>query len=111
MKHLRAVVNRLNKRIYRHFAGILPVLLPGILRRMGKPPKLPPEKFDIRLPAGLRDRLAEQAKKEHRSSNAQVVHYIESGLSGADNTTIMAAIERIEAAISDLRKMLTDKQQ
>jgi predicted HicB family RNase H-like nuclease len=37
-------------------------------------------RFTLRLPAGLHQRLAAAAAREHRSINAQIVRYIERGL-------------------------------
>jgi len=39
-------------------------------------------KFIVRLPDGMRERIAEEAKRNNRSMNAEVVHRLEQSLSG-----------------------------
>lgn len=46
------------------------------------------EKFGLRLPVGLRDRVLQAAEKSHRSMNATMVHYIERGLEGGETPSL-----------------------
>lgn len=43
----------------------------------------PQDKFVIRLPDGMREQIAERAKANHRSSNAEIIDMISTGISRA----------------------------
>lgn len=72
-------------------------------------PKATKDQVDLRLPAGLRAQVQEQAAKDHRSMNAQIVHYVEAGLQGIDNVSLAKAVMEIRAAMAALEKRLGDK--
>lgn len=73
------------------------------------PPAKKVDKVDLRLPDGLRDRVAAQADKDRRSTNSQIVHYIEMGLSGLDAISIAQAILRLDAAVAQIEQKPTEK--
>jgi uncharacterized membrane protein YccC len=61
--------------------GNLPLFLPMAMRhyhrRMPKPPSQIADKYIVRLPDGMRDRIAEAAKANNRSMNAEIVARLE----------------------------------
>lgn len=62
-------------------------------------PKLPPsrsaEQFVVRFPEGMRDQIADMAKKNSRSMNAEIVHRLHISLMADDFDTLEKAGTRI----------------
>jgi len=52
---------------------------------MAKAPSALADKFVIRLPDGMRDRLRQRATANRRTMNAEVILYIDRGLAAAEN--------------------------
>lgn len=50
------------------------------------PPSEFADKFVIRLPNGMRDRIRERADENHRSMNAEIVHCLHSVLAVSSKT-------------------------
>ena len=57
------------------------------------------QKFNVRLPTGMRDRIDAAAAKDGRSMNSQIVYYLELGLEGIDIKSIAAAIFEMRESI------------
>lgn len=57
------------------------------------------DRFLVRMPDGMRDRIAEAAKKNNRSMNAEIVARLEESFSGQAQrglpAEILAALERL----------------
>ncbi|WP_082549636.1 Arc family DNA-binding protein [Mesorhizobium sp. Root552] len=51
------------------------------------------DKFVIRMPEGMRDRISENAKANRRTMNAEIVHYIDRALETKTATTEPARAE------------------
>lgn len=64
------------------------------------------DQVDLRLPAGLRAQVQKQAQLDNRSMNAQIVHYVETGLKGIDNATLAEAVLEIRTAMKALEERL-----
>lgn len=45
------------------------------------------DKFVIRLPEGVRDRIRQNAEANRRTMNAEILHYIDRGLAGSETKT------------------------
>jgi hypothetical protein len=72
-------------------------------------PKLAQEKIDVYLPGELKERLAIRANQEKRSSSAQAVFFIESGLNNPDPSGVPHALASIEAKLDDVLRLLRNK--
>lgn len=72
-------------------------------------PKPKKEAVDLRLPAGMRAQVQAQADKDNRSMNGQIVHYVQAGLQGIDNTTLAHAVMEIREAVVALEKRIAEK--
>lgn len=46
------------------------------------------DKFVVRLPLGMRDRIADVARHNHRSMNSEIISRLEQSLNQEDNVTI-----------------------
>ena len=57
--------------------------------------QIPP--FGLRLPDGMRDRIAIEAKRNNRSMNAEITARLEASLSGAPSYSAEQVAELIEA--------------
>lgn len=67
------------------------------------------ERFIIRLPDGMRDRIAEEAKKNNRSMNAEIVHRLEKSFDPAEPT--MDEIARgLRDIAMNMMTVMTDKE-
>lgn len=67
------------------------------------------DKFMIRLPDGLRDRVADVARDARRSMNSEIVARLTQSIDADDNTVLAGAItiylpESVTTEISDLAK-------
>lgn len=65
------------------------------------------EKFDLRLPVGVRERVYQAAKASGRSMNAELVFYIVSALNGADSSG--HALVEIQRKLDTLLDLVTAK--
>jgi predicted DNA-binding protein len=65
-------------------------------KKARKPPSVGLDKFNVRLPPGLRDRLHALAKANGRSANAELVDRLEKSISDNDDT------KKLLARMSDL---------
>lgn len=66
------------------------------------------DKFMLRLPDGMRDRIAQSAKANNRSMNAEIIARLELTFGGMPSSPdeIAKAIERIERRIGELSERL-----
>ncbi|MEM6464729.1 MAG: Arc family DNA-binding protein [Pseudomonadota bacterium] len=64
-----------------------------------KPTKNQPDHFQVRMPAGMREKIRAQAENTGRSMNAEIVHLITQAMSSRNDDT-----EALEV-ITELRKM------
>lgn len=65
------------------------------------------DKFMLRFPDGMRERIAELAKQNGRSMNAEIIARLESSVSGgADNASLLATIARLnlDLALGEMDK-------
>lgn len=62
------------------------------------------DKFVVRLPDGLRDRIAEQAAAQHTSMNTFVIQALEQALDGAYSVEISP--ELVEAHLDRMLELL-----
>jgi plasmid stability protein len=67
-----------------------------------KPPSHELERFIVRLPDGMRERIAASAKASERSMNAEIVHRLEQSFSSE------GAIEQIAASAEKIREFFSD---
>lgn len=72
------------------------------------------DKFVIRMPEGMRERIAEIAKDNHRSMNSEIIRALESlvddsKLDLSDSTSIMATCMEEVHALHAFRKMPSEK--
>ncbi|MGY2147715.1 Arc family DNA-binding protein [Pseudomonas sp. GXZC] len=63
---------------------------------INKPKRLHEEKFVVRLPDGMRERIAVQARENTRSMNSEIVHRLES------TVELEAALDRALKIIDQL---------
>ncbi|KWV74891.1 Arc family DNA-binding protein [Pseudomonas lactis] len=63
---------------------------------INKPKRLHEEKFVVRLPDGMRERIAMQARENTRSMNSEIVHRLES------TVELEAALDRALKIIDQL---------
>lgn len=97
------------------YACILHAWLRDILAAMTKqennkkPAKGGLEKVEVWLPSDMKQRLAEFADREQRSTNKQAVYFIESGLSGVNAADLSRSVENIETMLAALVKRLEEK--
>ena len=59
------------------------------------------DKYIVRFPPGVRDRIAEEAKKNNRSMNAELVARIESSFDDKDQTALLATVARLNVNLAD----------
>ncbi|NYT44613.1 hypothetical protein H0A64_07205 [Alcaligenaceae bacterium] len=64
------------------------------------------DQVDLRLPLGTKVLVQEQALRDNRSMNAQIVHYVLTGLGGIDNVTLAHAVLEMRETIKALEKRL-----
>lgn len=79
---------------------------------MSKIPSAPSRtspKFDLRLPDDMRARVADAAKRNGRSMNAELVAYVEAGLGGFSAAETANSIQDIKKAILAIQKRLDEK--
>jgi hypothetical protein len=69
-----------------------------------KPPSRTAEQFVVRLPEGMRDRIAESAKLNNRSMNAEIVARLEVSLATEEGFTDTEKLF-LEGALSVIRNM------
>ncbi|MDY0746554.1 Arc family DNA-binding protein [Paucibacter sp. R3-3] len=68
------------------------------------------EKFVVRFPDGMRDRIADAAKQSGRSMNAEIIQRLEStfgesaGLPGGDVLASLPALKELDAQIGTMAK-------
>lgn len=62
------------------------------------------DRFIVRLPDGLRERLQQRAKLNDRSMNAEVVSMLENGLSNRPESEIEALTREYEKLQSELQQ-------
>jgi hypothetical protein len=58
------------------------------------------ERFQVRMPDGLRDRIREEAEKNNRSMNAEIVARLEGSFSQAEMVSIAAVEYAVTRAIT-----------
>lgn len=61
----------------------------------------------MRMPEGMRDRLARAARENARSINSEIVAMLEAGLAREDR--LLDTVESIKATVDELRAMLAEK--
>ena len=67
-------------------------------------PKAEADKFIVRMPDGMRDRIARLAKDQGRSMNAQVVAMLEKGLEDGDALgELWDMVETLQREVSELQ--------
>lgn len=64
------------------------------------------EKFMLRMPEGMRDRISREAKANGRSMNAELIARIEKTLE--DDTALEKLADRVEELEADLEKRLQE---
>jgi hypothetical protein len=72
------------------------------------------DKFVVRLPAGMRDQLAEAAQKNNRTMNAEIVSRLEASLQRVENEEVpdfvspflAESIDKLIKETADTRKRL-----
>lgn len=67
------------------------------------------EKFMLRMPEGMRDRIAREAKANGRSMNAELIARIEKTLE--DDTALAKLTDRVEELEADFEKRLQELEQ
>ncbi|MFG1421738.1 Arc family DNA-binding protein [Roseixanthobacter liquoris] len=67
------------------------------------------DKFMLRMPEGMRDRIAREAKSNGRSMNAELIARIEKTLE--DDTALAKLTDRVEELEADFEKRLQDLEQ
>lgn len=72
------------------------------------------DKFVLRMPDGMRERIAEIAQKNHRSMNSEIVLHLEDLIDGAkldlsDSTSITATCMEEVHALHAFRKLPAEK--
>lgn len=65
------------------------------------------EQFNLRMPEGMRERIAKAARINARSMNSEMVALLEAGLSREDK--LLDTVEDIKATVDELRGMLAEK--
>lgn len=65
------------------------------------------DQFNLRMPEGMRERIAKAAKVNARSMNSEIVALLEAGLSREDR--ILDTVESIKVTVEDLRGLLSGK--
>lgn len=64
------------------------------------------DKFILRLPDGMRSRIAALAAQNGRSMNTEIIAALEKYIEGEDNISLLwDAIAELQAEIQDLRKI------
>lgn len=83
--------------------------LDSILRRMTSShvPTNRSDQFNLRMPEGMRERIAKAAKANARSMNSEMVALLEAGLSREDR--LLSTVESIKAAVEDMRQSIAKK--
>lgn len=79
----------------------------GYAGQMPPPPSREANKFIVRLPDGMRDRIAEAARANGRSMNAEIVHRLERTLS-EDGRPSTGAVQQELDLDRVLRSVLDD---
>lgn len=89
---------------------------------MGRPPSKDQDKFIVRLPDGMRDQIADAARKANRSMTAEIVARLEAsfalGITTYDNgfdvpgstggpTEIEKRLEEVEARLAALESKIS----
>ncbi|MGU3496325.1 Arc family DNA-binding protein [Xanthobacteraceae bacterium A53D] len=64
------------------------------------------EKFILRMPEGMRDRIAREAKNNGRSMNAELIARIEKTFE--DDTAFSKLLDRVDEIESDFEKRLQE---
>lgn len=67
-----------------------------------RPPSAQAEQFVIRFPPGMRDRIAEEAKLNQRSMNAEIVNRLETTLSAKQSSAGLSVIPHHDGAAPSL---------
>ncbi len=75
-------------------------IVPNMTRELTSRDK---NKYVVRFPDGLRDRIAEMAKANNRSTNAEIVARLEASLNGEIEPTAMAGLMDKLAPLMNLR--------
>lgn len=70
------------------------------------PPSRTAEQFVVRLPDGMRDRIAEEAKKNNRSMNAEIVARLQDSFDSARRPIISINADSYEEAIAIMGKVV-----
>lgn len=66
------------------------------------------DRFVLRLPDGLRDRIAEEAKKNGRSMNTEILSCISAQL-GCEPARLTSLAETLQASVDALIRRLDEK--
>ncbi len=64
------------------------------------------DKFTIRFPEGMRDKIAEIAKKNNRSMNSEIILALEKHIESKNKTTLMSYSFEQEFDLSEFEKTL-----
>lgn len=70
-------------------------------KKARKPPSVGLDKFIVRLPPGLRDKLHALAKTNGRSANAELVDRLQKSI-GAESTEVLARMSDLVLALANL---------
>ncbi|MEI7296579.1 Arc family DNA-binding protein [Paraburkholderia tropica] len=74
-----------------------------------KPPSRTADQFVVRFPDGMRDRIAEEAKKNNRSMNAEIVARLEESFAPRSDEEVMRLLTRIAINAADAERNALDK--
>ena len=66
------------------------------------------DKFTVRFPDGMRDKIAEIAKKNNRSMNSEIILALEKHIESENKTTLMSYSIKQELNFSELENSLQD---
>lgn len=69
------------------------------------------DKFVVRLPDGMRERIADVARSHHRSMNSEIIHRLEKSISAeeGDAGSLEEKIQRLSQRDRMVAEMLIDK--
>lgn len=65
------------------------------------------EKFTVRFPDGMRDKIAEIARLNNRSMNAEIIHILDKSLSGGDKQYYKKeALDLVQKALDKYEELM-----
>ncbi|MDE1139988.1 MAG: Arc family DNA-binding protein [Paraburkholderia tropica] len=74
-----------------------------------KPPSRTADQFVVRFPDGMRARIADEAKKNNRSMNAEIVARLEESFTPRSDEDLMRLMTRISIIAADAERDAIDK--